>query len=162
MEQIFSDAGSFTCPKDKNVGCWGLKSWVTSVVDRQDESIDQEKLPKIAKVVPQGETQPAPPQASGNTPSQPKEEVREETECRPPNGKVQEGGRVQVETPAALPAAPSISAICSGRSPAERIPGTAARSRREERRAGLNKTNIVKKLESLYFVNEIKCWAQSS
>lgn len=148
MEQFFLTPDLLHAQETKNVGCWSLESWVTRIVDHHDESTDQEKLPKIAKVVPQGETQ-----ARGKTPSQTKEEFGEETEGRPINGKILQGGRVQEKTPAPpnSPTTPSISVICrrypcncserflrQGRSSAERIPGTSARSQREERTAGLN------------------------
>lgn len=146
-----------------------MESWVTSVVDHHDKSTDQEKLPKIAKVVPQGETQPTPRQASGKTPSQPTEEFGEETEGRPTNGKILAGDRVPKETPAlppspTSPTAPYMSAICrrypcncsgrflrQGRSSTVRIPGTSTPSQREERTAGLNEINIVKKMVNFVF-----------
>jgi hypothetical protein len=52
-------------------------------VDSHDESVDQEKLSKIANVASYGETQPAPPQASERTPSQPNEELGKKRKVAP-------------------------------------------------------------------------------
>jgi len=65
--------------------------------------------PKIAKVAPQGETQPASPQASKKTPSQPKEEIGKKRKVASLMEKPQreaESKRICLQFP---PAAPSIS-----------------------------------------------------